>query len=151
MPRSASAAATYAAARESFEQVKQCAKRAYAIGGAIGESRRALRDSPDAPGNSTFSVFGAMASPSAGSEPVIFAHVGSARVANAVAVGRALGCAHSRRRHGARRRLWAWRHARYLATLGYRVTAVDRDVTAVAVLDGIRAVQADLEGTRWPF
>src|SRR5262245_43820789 len=43
------------------------------------------------------------------------------------------------------------RHARYLATLGYRVTAVDRDVTAVAVLDGIRAVQADLEGTRWPF
>ena len=34
-----------------------------AIGGASGESRRALRDSPDAPGNSTFWVFGAIASP----------------------------------------------------------------------------------------
>jgi SAM-dependent methyltransferase len=46
------------------------------------------------------------------------------------------------------------RHTRYLAALGIRVTAVDRDAAAleaIAGLDGVRAVQADLEGAPWPF
>jgi len=46
------------------------------------------------------------------------------------------------------------RHARHLAALGYLVTAVDRDAAALdalAGLDGIRAVRADLERTPWPF
>ena len=46
------------------------------------------------------------------------------------------------------------RHARHLAARGYRVTAVDRDAAALgalAGLDGVRVVQADLEGTPWPF
>jgi SAM-dependent methyltransferase len=46
------------------------------------------------------------------------------------------------------------RHARHLAALGLRVTAVDRDAAALealAGLGGVRAVQADLEGAPWPF
>lgn len=46
------------------------------------------------------------------------------------------------------------RHARYLAGLGYAVTAVDRDAEAISGLQGIagiRAVQLDLEGAAWPL
>ena len=46
------------------------------------------------------------------------------------------------------------RHARYLATLGYRVEAVDRDPAALAGLaglPGIRTSCADLEGGPWPY
>lgn len=46
------------------------------------------------------------------------------------------------------------RHTRHLAGRGYRVTAVDRDAAALgelAGLDGVRTVQADLEGAPWPF
>src|SRR5262245_3088915 len=46
------------------------------------------------------------------------------------------------------------RHARHLAALGYRVTAVDRDpaaLAAVAGLAGVSPVEADLEGAPWPF
>jgi SAM-dependent methyltransferase len=46
------------------------------------------------------------------------------------------------------------RHARYLAGLGYDVTAVDRDSGALASLagaGGVRTVQADLEGAPWPL
>lgn len=44
------------------------------------------------------------------------------------------------------------RHARYLAAQGYRVDAVDRDVTAFAnVPDRVRVITADLEMEAWPF
>jgi SAM-dependent methyltransferase len=47
------------------------------------------------------------------------------------------------------------RHARLFASLGHRVTALDRDRAALAALDGVPgvdALQADLEnGSRWPF
>jgi SAM-dependent methyltransferase len=47
------------------------------------------------------------------------------------------------------------RHARLLAGLGHRVTAVDRDREALAALEGVAgvaAVRADLEdGGPWPF
>jgi SAM-dependent methyltransferase len=46
------------------------------------------------------------------------------------------------------------RHARHLATLGYRVEAVDRDREALAGLAGIAGVQprqADLEAGAWPY
>jgi len=46
------------------------------------------------------------------------------------------------------------RHARYLAGLGYRVEAVDRDSAALAALDGVAGVAtrcADLEGSPWPY
>jgi SAM-dependent methyltransferase len=47
------------------------------------------------------------------------------------------------------------RHARYLASLGYRVTAVDRDAEALAALagtPGVGTVLADLEdGSPWPL
>lgn len=46
------------------------------------------------------------------------------------------------------------RHARYLARRGYRVTAVDVDVSRLADLgnhDAIEIVEADLEKARWPF
>ena len=46
------------------------------------------------------------------------------------------------------------RHARYLATHGYRVTAADRDPAALASLagvPGVRTMPADLEGAAWPF
>ena len=46
------------------------------------------------------------------------------------------------------------RHARYLAALGYRVAAVDRDSAALATLAGVAGVTtrcADLEGAPWPF
>ena len=45
------------------------------------------------------------------------------------------------------------RHARYLAGLGYRVEAVDRDGTALATLAGVTGVEtrsADLEAAPWP-
>lgn len=45
------------------------------------------------------------------------------------------------------------RHARYLAGLGYRVEAVDRDAAALAVLAGVAGVVtrcADLEAAPWP-
>jgi len=50
----------------------------------------------------------------------------------------------------------AGRHARYLAGLGYRVEAVDRDSTALAALAGVAGVAtrcADLEaeGAPWPY
>jgi SAM-dependent methyltransferase len=46
------------------------------------------------------------------------------------------------------------RHARFLATLGCRVEAVDRDAQALAGLDGLAGVTtrcADLEGAPWPY
>lgn len=46
------------------------------------------------------------------------------------------------------------RHARHLASLGYRVVAADRGADALGSLAGvagIRTVQADLEGAPWPF
>jgi SAM-dependent methyltransferase len=46
------------------------------------------------------------------------------------------------------------RHARYLAELGYRVCAVDRDAEAVAGLTALARVSvkvADLEGGAWPY
>ena len=46
------------------------------------------------------------------------------------------------------------RHARYLAGLGYRVEALDRDSAALATLDGVAGVatrRADVEGSPWPF
>ena len=45
------------------------------------------------------------------------------------------------------------RHARYLARLGYRVEAVDRDSAALAALAGVAGIStlcADLEGSPWP-
>jgi SAM-dependent methyltransferase len=44
------------------------------------------------------------------------------------------------------------RHARYLAAQGFRVDAVDRDLTQfVDVPEGVRLLAADLEGQPWPF
>lgn len=46
------------------------------------------------------------------------------------------------------------RHSRYLATLGYRVCAVDRDPQALDALAGVKGVDvqlADLENGSWPF
>lgn len=46
------------------------------------------------------------------------------------------------------------RHARYLAGLGYRVDAVDRDGAALAALAGVAGVAArcvDLEAAAWPY
>ena len=47
------------------------------------------------------------------------------------------------------------RHARFLAGLGHRVTAVDRDAQALATLAGVAGVepeQRDLEsGGAWPY
>lgn len=46
------------------------------------------------------------------------------------------------------------RHARYLAGLGYRVEAVDRDSAALAALAGVSGVAircADVEGSPWPY
>jgi len=45
------------------------------------------------------------------------------------------------------------RHARYLAGLGYRVEAVDRDSAALDALAGVAGIStlcADLEGLPWP-
>ena len=46
------------------------------------------------------------------------------------------------------------RHARYLAGLGYRVDAADRDGAAVAGLIGVAGIAArciDLEASPWPY
>jgi len=46
------------------------------------------------------------------------------------------------------------RHARWLAARGLRVTAVDRDETAIRALagtPGIQTLAADLEGPDWPL
>lgn len=46
------------------------------------------------------------------------------------------------------------RHARHLAELGYRVTALDRDEAALASLDGLPGITphlADVEGGPWPY
>lgn len=46
------------------------------------------------------------------------------------------------------------RHSRYLATLGYRVLAVDRDAEVLATLAGTTGVEtlvADLENAAWPL
>lgn len=46
------------------------------------------------------------------------------------------------------------RHSRYLAGLGHRVLAVDRDAGALAALAGIAGVEtlaADLEDAAWPL
>lgn len=46
------------------------------------------------------------------------------------------------------------RHSRYLAGLGLRVEAVDRDPEALAALSGTRGVRArlaDIEGGPWPY
>ena len=46
------------------------------------------------------------------------------------------------------------RHARYLAGLGYRVDAVDRDAATLVQLDGaigVTILAADLENGPWPY
>ena len=45
------------------------------------------------------------------------------------------------------------RHARYLAAMGLRVEAVDRDPEALAALagQGIATLRADLENAPWPY
>jgi SAM-dependent methyltransferase len=46
------------------------------------------------------------------------------------------------------------RHARYLASLGYRVEALDRDSAALATLEGVAGISTrcvDLEGSPWPY
>ena len=44
------------------------------------------------------------------------------------------------------------RHSRFFADRGHRVTAVDRDTSALAPHSGIETVQADLEdGSPWPL
>jgi len=44
------------------------------------------------------------------------------------------------------------RHARFFRDRGHAVTAVDRDVSALALVDGIEVVAADLEGEGgWPL
>ena len=46
------------------------------------------------------------------------------------------------------------RHARLLRDLGHAVLAVDRDESALLVLDGesnIEPLRADLESAQWPF
>ena len=46
------------------------------------------------------------------------------------------------------------RHSRYLAGLGLRVAAVDRDPQAIAALTGVAGVRptlADIEGGPWPY
>lgn len=46
------------------------------------------------------------------------------------------------------------RHARLFASRGARVTAVDRDATALAALDGVAGLRtrlADIEAGPWPF
>jgi SAM-dependent methyltransferase len=48
----------------------------------------------------------------------------------------------------------AGRHARYLATRGYRVEAVDREEGLLAGLAGVAGIvtrRADLEGGAWPY
>lgn len=43
------------------------------------------------------------------------------------------------------------RHSRLALARGHAVTAVDIDLSGLSGLDGVRAVEADLEGARWPF
>jgi SAM-dependent methyltransferase len=44
------------------------------------------------------------------------------------------------------------RHSRYLLELGFRVSAVDRDTSALKAAPGLEIVTADLEaGSGWPF
>jgi SAM-dependent methyltransferase len=46
------------------------------------------------------------------------------------------------------------RHARFLASRGFRVEAVDRDEAAIASLEGVAGITtrlADLEGGPWPY
>lgn len=44
------------------------------------------------------------------------------------------------------------RHARWFAARGHRVTAIDRDITALRGIEGVQPIQADLEdGSPWPF
>ncbi len=44
------------------------------------------------------------------------------------------------------------RHARLAQGRGYRVTAIDRDISALIVLPGIEVIEHDLEaGAPWPF
>lgn len=43
------------------------------------------------------------------------------------------------------------RHARFLLQAGFKVEAVDRDISALAVLAGVVTRQADLEGEPWPY
>jgi SAM-dependent methyltransferase len=44
------------------------------------------------------------------------------------------------------------RHSRFFADRGHRVTALDRDIGALAACSGIEIVQADLEdGSPWPL
>src|SRR6185312_5385996 len=44
------------------------------------------------------------------------------------------------------------RHVKLLLARGYRVTAVDRDISRLAPAPGLEAIQADLEnGNPWPM
>ncbi len=89
-------------------------------------------------GNSVFEGAHALGTPWGAPSPWILAH-GEALVPG----GRVLDLACGR-----------GRHARYLATRGFRVVAADRDREALASLTGISGVQpfwADLEGAPWPW
>src|SRR5262249_12074845 len=148
MPRSASAALIVAAALLSLEQVKQCAKSAYAAGAAAGASRRAASAVPNAPGKLTGRLEGAMRFLSVNGDnrrdmqpcahgteapsPWVVRWAGAIR-----ARGRVLDVA-----------CGAGRHVRYLAALGYSVVGVDRDA---ARIDGAEVRVADLEAGPWPF
>jgi SAM-dependent methyltransferase len=43
------------------------------------------------------------------------------------------------------------RHARWLARMGFEVDAVDRDVSMLADVPGVRALEADIEAGPWPY
>ena len=43
------------------------------------------------------------------------------------------------------------RHSRFLADCGHKVTALDRDTSALALLPDIKIVEADLEARHGPF
>jgi SAM-dependent methyltransferase len=45
----------------------------------------------------------------------------------------------------------AGRHTRFLIQTGFKVEAVDRDISGLAFLSGVVARQADLESEPWPY
>ena len=43
------------------------------------------------------------------------------------------------------------RHARWLASLGFEVDAVDRDIAALRAIPGVAVLEADIEAGPWPY